>query len=53
MQSIANSTDPSTRRLTEPSFNQSKAYFQPLLVPQRNKQINPTIIILSNDPFAL
>ena len=53
MESIADSTDPGTRRPTEPSFDQSGAYFQPFLIPQRNKQLNSTVIGLSNDPFAL
>ena len=53
MESTADSTDPGTRRPVEPSFHQSGACFQPLLIPQRNKQINPHVIGLSDNPFAL
>ena len=40
MASVADITDPGTRRPVEESFDQSGAQFQPLRVPAREKRLN-------------
>ena len=53
MNSIAESTDPGTRRPDEASFSQSGADFQPLLMPSRCMQISPISTTNAHNPFAL
>ena len=53
MASIADSTDPGTRRPDEASFSQSGAYFQPILIPPRSKKLNSFVLAHANDPLAL
>ena len=53
MTSVADSTDPGTRRPVEPSFSQSGVSFEPLYYLKRFQILNPEVIILAKSPLAL
>ena len=53
MASVPDSTDYGTRRPIKPPLSQSGTVFQPLIIPQRNKIINPIAILNANNPFIL
>ena len=53
MASVADPTDPGTRRPDEASFSQSGAVFEPLFILPRAKKLNSFVIAHANSPLAL